>query len=208
MQRPVQPWSHPSGRLLAPGLVQQGTDLAINFFTCPENAGTHRTHRTAHDDGYVLVTEAVEFAQHQGGAQFVRQTGDGLVHGRFQLAGQRLAFRRIAVVQAELVGLLLRFQAVDVDIDSLEAEQQADEFGLHHSDTPEGEALAGELEAAVHKAIASLPDELRTALMLREFDGLSYEDIAIIMRCPVGTVRSRIFRAREEVDRQIGPLLD
>lgn len=96
----------------------------------------------------------------------------------------------------------------DIDIDSLEAEQQADEFGLHHGDTPEGEALAGELEAAVHKAIASLPDELRTALMLREFDGLSYEDIANIMRCPVGTVRSRIFRAREEVDRQIAPYLE
>ena len=100
------------------------------------------------------------------------------------------------------------YRTMDVDINSIEVEQQAEEYGLLHSDTPEGEALASELEAAVHKAIASLPDDLRTALMLREFDGLSYDDIATIMRCPVGTVRSRIFRAREEVDRQIGPWLE
>lgn len=96
----------------------------------------------------------------------------------------------------------------DLDIDAMDAEQHADDLALHHADTPEGMALASELEAAVHKAIGGLPDELRTALMLREFDGLSYEDIAEIMHCPVGTVRSRIFRAREEVDRQISPWLD
>nr|AMK59332.1 RNA polymerase, sigma-24 subunit, ECF subfamily [uncultured bacterium UPO53] len=96
----------------------------------------------------------------------------------------------------------------EVDIDALEEDQHAADFNLQHGDTPEGEVLAGELEAAVHRAIASLPDDLRTALMLREFDGLSYEDIALIMRCPTGTVRSRIFRAREEVDRQIGHLLN
>ncbi|MDQ8037592.1 MAG: RNA polymerase sigma factor RpoE [Pedobacter sp.] len=95
----------------------------------------------------------------------------------------------------------------DVDIDSSEAELLGGEDALRHTDTPEGELLARELEAIVHKAIAGLPDELRTALMLREFDGLSYEDIATIMRCPVGTVRSRIFRARDEVDRHIGPWL-
>lgn len=95
----------------------------------------------------------------------------------------------------------------DLDIDAMDAEQHADDLALHHADTPEGMALAAELEAAVQKAIAGLPDELRTALILREFDGLSYEDIAEIMHCPVGTVRSRIFRAREEVDRQISPWL-
>lgn len=95
----------------------------------------------------------------------------------------------------------------DVDIDSMEAEQLGGEDALRHADTPESELLAHELEVIVHKAIAGLPDELRTAFMLREFDGLSYEDIAIIMHCPVGTVRSRIFRAREEVDRHIGPWL-
>jgi RNA polymerase sigma-70 factor (ECF subfamily) len=67
--------------------------------------------------------------------------------------------------------------------------------------------LRDEIEATVHRAIAQLPEDLRTALTLREFDGLSYEDIAAVMRCPVGTVRSRIFRAREAVDKALQPLL-
>jgi RNA polymerase sigma-70 factor (ECF subfamily) len=96
----------------------------------------------------------------------------------------------------------------DSDVDLADAEHFDDGAALRDNDTPEGGALSSELEQAVHKAIASLPQELKTALMLREFDGLSYEDIAEIMRCPVGTVRSRIFRAREEVDRQIGPWLE
>jgi len=96
----------------------------------------------------------------------------------------------------------------DSDVDLADAEQFDDGAALRDNDTPEGGALSSELEQAIHKAIASLPQELKTALMLREFDGLSYEDIAEIMRCPVGTVRSRIFRAREEVDRQIGPWLE
>lgn len=96
----------------------------------------------------------------------------------------------------------------DSDIDLGDAEHFDDGAALRDNDTPEGGALSSELEQAVHKAIASLPQELKTALMLREFDGLSYEDIAEIMRCPVGTVRSRIFRAREEVDRQISPWLE
>lgn len=94
------------------------------------------------------------------------------------------------------------------DIDLADAEQFDDGAALRDNDTPEGGALSSELEQAVHKAIASLPQDLKTALVLREFDGLSYEDIAEIMRCPVGTVRSRIFRAREEVDRQISPWLE
>lgn len=96
----------------------------------------------------------------------------------------------------------------DSDVDLEDAEHFDDGAALRDNDTPEGGALSSELEQAVHKAIASLPQELKTALMLREFDGLSYEYIAEIMRCPVGTVRSRIFRAREEVDRQISPWLE
>ena len=60
----------------------------------------------------------------------------------------------------------------------------------------------------VDRAITNLPDDLRTAVTLREFDGLSYEDIAEIMDCPVGTVRSRIFRAREALDRQVKEQMD
>ncbi|MBM4196169.1 MAG: RNA polymerase sigma factor RpoE [Gammaproteobacteria bacterium] len=73
-------------------------------------------------------------------------------------------------------------------------------------ETPEGLALQEELRVTVERAIAALPDDLRTAIMLREIDGLSYEQIAQAMDCPVGTVRSRIFRAREAVDRSIDQL--
>jgi RNA polymerase sigma-70 factor (ECF subfamily) len=67
--------------------------------------------------------------------------------------------------------------------------------------------LSDELEAVIHKSIEELPQELRTAVTLREFEGLSYEDIAAVMECPVGTVRSRIFRAREAIDEAVRPLL-
>ena len=81
-------------------------------------------------------------------------------------------------------------------------------FGnLRDIDTPEHLALTNEIGEAVNKAIAGLPDELRTAILLREIEGMSYEEIAQTMDCPVGTVRSRIFRAREAIDKQIGPLL-
>ncbi|MFP3442026.1 sigma-70 family RNA polymerase sigma factor, partial [Pantoea sp. SIMBA_133] len=72
-------------------------------------------------------------------------------------------------------------------------------------ETPEASIARDQLEAAVVEAIENLPDDLRTAITLRELDGLSYEDIAQIMQCPVGTVRSRIFRAREAVDQHIQP---
>lgn len=94
------------------------------------------------------------------------------------------------------------------DIDVHDAESFADGDALRDGSTPEAEVLGRELGEAVFEAIAALPKELRTALMLREFDGLSYEDIAAVMACPVGTVRSRIFRAREEVDNHIRPWLE
>ena len=68
--------------------------------------------------------------------------------------------------------------------------------------------LRDEIEQVVNKTLEQLPDDLRTALTLREFEGLSYEDIANVMDCPVGTVRSRIFRAREAIDKALKPLLE
>lgn len=73
--------------------------------------------------------------------------------------------------------------------------------------TPENELLRQEIERNVTAAVDDLPGELRTAITLREVDGLSYEEIAEVMACPIGTVRSRIFRAREAIDRRIRPLL-
>lgn len=73
--------------------------------------------------------------------------------------------------------------------------------------TPENELLREEIEQHVYAAIQELPEELATAINLREVDGLSYEEIAEVMDCPIGTVRSRIFRARDAIDRRIRPLL-
>jgi len=93
------------------------------------------------------------------------------------------------------------------DIDAADAEQYDMESRLKDRSTPENELLREEIETTVFDAIAALPEDLRTAIMLREMDGMSYEDIATTMECPIGTVRSRIFRAREAIDEKLKPLL-
>ena len=94
------------------------------------------------------------------------------------------------------------------DIDIADAEQFIDTLRLKDINTPERLMLKDEIEEVVYKAIEQLPEDLRTAISLRELEGLSYEEIATAMDCPVGTVRSRIFRAREAIDRKLAPLLD
>jgi RNA polymerase sigma-70 factor (ECF subfamily) len=79
---------------------------------------------------------------------------------------------------------------------------------LRDPDTPEGLALTEEIRATVNAAIDALPEDLRTAIVLRELDGMSYEEISVAMDCPVGTVRSRIFRARESIDRRLREVFD
>lgn len=93
------------------------------------------------------------------------------------------------------------------DIDASEAESYDGADSLRDIDNPESLVLSEEVEKVVFKAIESLPDDLRTAITLREIDGLSYEEIAGIMDTPVGTVRSRISRAREAIDEKIKPLI-
>ncbi len=78
---------------------------------------------------------------------------------------------------------------------------------MHETATPERELMRQQVEQTVFGAVQALPDELRTAITLREVDGLSYEDIAEAMSCPIGTVRSHIFRAREAIDEKLRPLL-
>ncbi|WGE90152.1 RNA polymerase sigma factor RpoE [Actinobacillus arthritidis] len=78
---------------------------------------------------------------------------------------------------------------------------------LRESDTPENMVLSDELKRVVFDTIENLPEELKTAITLRELEGLSYEEIAEVMQCPVGTVRSRIFRAREAIDAKVNPLM-
>lgn len=90
-----------------------------------------------------------------------------------------------------------------VDVDASEAEFMDAASGLREGENPENLLFGNELKQVVRAALDELPGDLRTALTLREFDGLSYEDIATVMECPVGTVRSRIFRAREAIDQRV-----
>jgi len=93
-------------------------------------------------------------------------------------------------------------------IDAQDAEDYGASEWLKEFATPEREALASELETTIHQAMGELPSDLREAITLREIEGLSYEDIALVMDCPIGTVRSRIFRAREAIDSKLEPILD
>ena len=110
---------------------------------------------------------------------------------------------RIAINTAKnhLVSRSRRPPGKDVEIE--DAEYYEAGGALRDIENPENALFGAELKAVVEAAISDLPDDLRTAVTLREFDGLSYEDIAEIMDCPVGTVRSRIFRARDAIDKQV-----
>jgi len=93
------------------------------------------------------------------------------------------------------------------DIDAEEAEGLTNGTELREINTPESSMLRDEIAETVRQTIETLPEDLRTAITLREFDGLSYDEIASIMDCPIGTVRSRIFRAREAIDNELKPLI-
>ncbi len=95
----------------------------------------------------------------------------------------------------------------DSDVDATEAEQYSGVDALKDVGSPERLALRDELKARVYESIEDLPEDLRSAITLREMEGMSYEEIAEVLDCPVGTVRSRIFRAREAIDRNIRELL-
>jgi len=113
---------------------------------------------------------------------------------------------RISINTAKNYLVAQQRRPVDYDFDLQDPENYEVNARLRDEETPEGLALQEELRQTVERTIASLPEELRTAIMLREIDGLSYEEIAQAMDCPVGTVRSRIFRAREAIDKSIEAL--
>ena len=93
------------------------------------------------------------------------------------------------------------------DIDAQDAEQYEGATGLKEYGTPEHLILRDEIQSTIAKAIDELPEDLKTAITLRELEGMSYEEIAQTMECPIGTVRSRIFRARDAIDTKLRPLL-
>ncbi len=114
---------------------------------------------------------------------------------------------RIAINTAKnhLVAKSRRPPINDVDLD--DAEFYEGESAMKEIENPENRLARDELKQVIDDAIRDLPNDLRTAVTLREFDGLSYEEIAEVMECPVGTVRSRIFRAREAIDKAVEPLV-
>ena len=114
---------------------------------------------------------------------------------------------RIAVNTAKnhLVAMKRRPPTSDVEVDDAEHFTGA---RMQDNDTPEHELLREEIAREVSETVAALPEELRQAITLREVEGLSYEEIAETMDCPIGTVRSRIFRAREAIDARLRPLMD
>ena len=97
---------------------------------------------------------------------------------------------------------------VHQSLEPLEAENFEDGDQLRDLNTPEAELMTKQIASTVNQTMEELPEELRTAITLREIEGMSYEDIASVMNCPIGTVRSRIFRARETIAERLRPLLD
>jgi RNA polymerase sigma-70 factor (ECF subfamily) len=114
---------------------------------------------------------------------------------------------RIAINTAKNFLVAQTRRPPDADLDAELAEQLDVGVRLKEQATPESHLLEQEIAKTVQAAIDELPEDLRTAIILRELEGLSYEEIANAMSCPIGTVRSRIFRAREAIDARLRPLL-
>lgn len=110
---------------------------------------------------------------------------------------------RIGVNTAKNYLSTAHHQARMVDLDADETDQYADTPGLVTSETPESLLSGTQLHGVLKSALSELPEDLRSAITLREFEGLTYEEIAEVMDCPIGTVRSRIFRAREAIDKHL-----
>ncbi len=115
---------------------------------------------------------------------------------------------RIAINTAKNYLVTLSRRPSEVDISNEENEQFELESILKDYDTPESLVLTEEIQETIVATIEQLPEDLRMAITLREVEGLSYEEIAEVMSCPIGTVRSRIFRAREAIDQHLKPLLE
>jgi RNA polymerase sigma-70 factor (ECF subfamily) len=114
---------------------------------------------------------------------------------------------RIAINTAKNHLVSASRRAAQFDFDTQDADQYEVMSKLQELDTPEALAMSEQLRATVVQTINQLPEDLRTAILLREVEGMSYEEIAQTMECPVGTVRSRIFRAREAIDKSIGAMM-
>jgi RNA polymerase sigma-70 factor, ECF subfamily len=149
---------------------------------------------------YVSDSEAVDVAQ-EAFIKAYRALGGFRGNSAFYTWLYRIA---INTAKNHLVARARR--PANQDIDVADAELYGHTERLSHSDTPEAVLLGEEVQNTVLRAIQELPSDLRTAILLREIEGLSYEEIAEAMDCPIGTVRSRIFRARAAIEETLRPL--
>lgn len=115
---------------------------------------------------------------------------------------------RIAINTAKNHLVTLARRPVEAETEGPDGERLELDPAQHDYATPESNVLTEEIRQTIIRVVERLPEDLRTAITLREAEGMSYEDIASAMSCPIGTVRSRIFRAREAIDRELKPLLE
>lgn len=178
--------------------VQQGDRVAFDLLV------RKYQHRIAHlITRYVRNPTEVEDVAQEAFIKAYR----GLVNFRGESAFYTWLYR-IAINTAKNYRVSAGRRVPEHGVDASEAEQSDAGTLLQEHATPERQTLSDEIERTLHGAIEGLPSELHEAITLREVEGLSYEQIAAVMGCPIGTVRSRIFRAREQIDRQLRPLLD
>jgi RNA polymerase sigma-70 factor (ECF subfamily) len=158
-----------------------------------------------------IISLVSRYLGHNGDVQDVAQ--DAFIKAYTALPGFRgeAAFYtwlyRIAVNSAKNYLMAKGRRPASVDVDAEEAEFFENSDALKENASPEKLALTEEIKMVIFNTIENLPEELKVAIQLREIDGMSYEDISAAMGCPIGTVRSRIFRAREAIDEKLAPLL-
>lgn len=159
-----------------------------------------------------VINLVSRYLGHNGDVQDVAQ--DAFIKAYTALPGFRgeAAFYtwlyRIAVNSAKNYLMAKGRRPANVDVDAEDAEYYETSDALRENASPERLALTEEIKKVIFDTIEQLPEELRVAIQLREIDGMSYEEIAAAMGCPIGTVRSRIFRARDAIDAKLQPLLE
>jgi RNA polymerase sigma-70 factor, ECF subfamily len=159
-----------------------------------------------------IISLVSRYLGHNGDVQDVAQ--DAFIKAYTALPGFRgeAAFYtwlyRIAVNSAKNYLMSKGRRPMNVDVDAEDAEYYESNEALQSNASPERLALTEEIKKVIFDTIDELPEELKIAIQLREIDGMSYDEIATAMGCPIGTVRSRIFRARDAIDAKLEPLLD
>lgn len=160
---------------------------------------------------YKITNLAIHYVKDEDEAQdIVQETFIKAYQGLAKFRGDSAFYTwlyRIAINSAKNYIMLRnrKVPAYTVDVES--AENMECVTAMKECGTPERDTLTNEIEKTIYQAIRGLSDDLRTVITLREIGGLSYDEIAAVVECPIGTVRSRIFRAREAIDKRLKPLL-